>query len=370
MAWITEDRYLTETEQQNNANIVITYYQSLGINNASIAALLGNLQAESTVNPGLTERGGGGGFGLVQWTPVDDLISACSVLGISPYTDGNVQLEVIYKETINTPGVEQWYSTEAFISPYYNSGASSDMIGITGEQFLANSMGWQPDKLAVLFMAAYERPSYDPGTNHYTQRMQNAMNWYDYIGGGGGGGNIETVVQAVLSRAVEYDGHMGKNQYTQDAELRQLVFDEPTGYSDCSSLMWKAFQNFGSTFIGTYTGDQLTHGTRVWYNEDTGSHTVPKEVLDTGIIQRGDLIFYGNQGTTGEHVEMYLGNSSEQGEYTQVGHGSGWGPTIKSTLTYNHPYPVMEIRRYVVEPEPEPPVSKSKKMPLFMYLFL
>ena len=57
------------------------------------------------------------------------------------------------------------------------------MIGITGQQFLDNSMNWTPDKLAVMFMAGYERPSYDPSINHYDLRMQYALNWYSYMGG-------------------------------------------------------------------------------------------------------------------------------------------------------------------------------------------
>lgn len=133
---------------------------------------------------GLNERGGGGGYGLVQWTPKQDLIDACNTLGLSPYTSGDVQIQVIIKEILGQPAsINQWYSSSAFISHYYNSGATQDMVGVTGQQFLNNSMGWTPDKLAVLFMAAYERPSYDPSVNHYTQRMQNALNWFTYMGG-------------------------------------------------------------------------------------------------------------------------------------------------------------------------------------------
>ena len=62
MAWVSEDRYLTQSEQENNANIIINYYRGLGINDKTIAAILGNMQAESTLSPVLTERGGGGGY--------------------------------------------------------------------------------------------------------------------------------------------------------------------------------------------------------------------------------------------------------------------------------------------------------------------
>ena len=57
------------------------------------------------------------------------------------------------------------------------------MIGITGEQFLDNQMNWTADKLAIMFMAGYERPSYDPSINHYDLRMQYALNWYNYMCG-------------------------------------------------------------------------------------------------------------------------------------------------------------------------------------------
>lgn len=183
MAWVSEDRYLTQSEQENNANIIINYYRGLGINDKTIAAILGNMQAESTLSPVLTERGGGGGYGLVQWTPQSNLIDACNVLGLSPYTSGDVQIQVIIEEIVGPSSIRQWYTSQAFIQNYYNSGATIDMIGVSGQDFLDNTMDWPPDKLAVLFMAGYERPSYDPLINHYMNRKQNALNWYEYMGG-------------------------------------------------------------------------------------------------------------------------------------------------------------------------------------------
>ena len=184
MAWISDDRYLSQSEMENNANIIINYYRSRNIDDNTIAALLGNMQAESTLSPGLTERGGGGGYGLVQWTPKQNLIDACNILNLTPYTSGDNQIRVIIEEIRGIPNsINQWYTSSAFISRYYNSGATSDMVGITPQQFLSNSMRWGADKLAVLFMAGYERPSYDPSINHYTTRQQNALNWLQYMGG-------------------------------------------------------------------------------------------------------------------------------------------------------------------------------------------
>lgn len=183
MAWIAKNETLTQEEMENNADIVNNYFSGLGYDINTIAGILANLQNESRINPLQQEIGGGGGFGLIQWTPVDVLINACNVLGISPYTDGDNQLQVIDAQILGKSGLNAWYTTSAFISPYYNSGATPDMIGVTGEQFKTNSMGWTPDKLAIMIMVAYERPSYDPAVNHYDKRMADALNWYEYLTG-------------------------------------------------------------------------------------------------------------------------------------------------------------------------------------------
>ena len=180
--WITSNSYLTQSQMENNAVIIINYYRGLGINDNTIAAILGNMETESTLNPILNEVGGSG-YGLVQWTPKQVLIDHVATLGLSDYTSGDTQIAVIPHEVRNETNVEEWYSSVAFISNYYNSGATFDMVGITGINFLNNTMNWTADKLAILFMAAYERPSYDPNTNHYEDRQSNALKWLQFMGG-------------------------------------------------------------------------------------------------------------------------------------------------------------------------------------------
>lgn len=181
--WISRAGGLTQAEMENNANIVISTYRTMGYNDMTIAGILGNMQNESSVNPERVEAGGGGGYGLVQWTPQSVLINHCNTLGLSPYTSGDVQLQVIDAELQKVSSVNEWYTTHAFIDPYKPSGATDDMVGITGEQFKTNSMNWTPDKLALMFMVGYERPSYDPSTNHIDKRKADALRWYVYMGG-------------------------------------------------------------------------------------------------------------------------------------------------------------------------------------------
>lgn len=181
MAWVSENRLLTQVEMENNANIIISYYRSLNYADETIASILGNMQLESTLSPILSEFGGSG-YGLVQWTPVSKLQNHCTTLGYSPYTSGDVQLKVIDKE-LGTASVNEWYTTSAFINNYISSGATSDMIGVTPSEFKTNSINFSVDKLTILFMVGYERPSYDPNVNHIATRKQYAQSWYQYMGG-------------------------------------------------------------------------------------------------------------------------------------------------------------------------------------------
>ena len=57
------------------------------------------------------------------------------------------------------------------------------MIGISSSQYKSNVMDFDVDKLTILFMVGYERPSYDPNINHISLRIQYARNWYEYMGG-------------------------------------------------------------------------------------------------------------------------------------------------------------------------------------------
>lgn len=181
MPWISSPGAITEEETRNNANICIGLLSAYDDN--AVAALLANWELESGINPG-REEDGGSGYGLIQWTPIGTLITHAQTLGLSPYTNGGVQVQVAIAEVTGNPAsVNEWYSSEGFITNYYNSGATPDMIGVTGEQFLKNEMQWSADKLAVLYMSARERPSYDPETNHYQQRMESALKWLEYMGG-------------------------------------------------------------------------------------------------------------------------------------------------------------------------------------------
>lgn len=174
--WISKNAHLTEDETLNNAYIFYGIFSNLGYSLETISALAGNAEAESGINPEL-EEDGGTGYGIFQWTPKNDLIEACNSLNLSPYTDGTVQCNCLDGELFVLEN--QWYTTNAFITPYIPSGATADMVGVTAQEFKENTLGWSPDKLAILFMVAYERPNRNPAINHTELRQQLALKWYN-----------------------------------------------------------------------------------------------------------------------------------------------------------------------------------------------
>ena len=80
-----ENGYFTLEQMKQNAANINNYFKERGWSATARMALLGNMEKESTMNPGLIEVGGGTtpagpGRGLVQWTPGQNLLTVLDVL--------------------------------------------------------------------------------------------------------------------------------------------------------------------------------------------------------------------------------------------------------------------------------------------------
>ena len=98
MAWIVKvgvetSAYLTQAEMENNATEFYGYFNSKGFTIESICGMLGNLQRESTINPGLKQTSStSSGWGLIQWTPSSDLTDYASAYGVD-WSLGEIQTQ-------------------------------------------------------------------------------------------------------------------------------------------------------------------------------------------------------------------------------------------------------------------------------------
>lgn len=161
MAWIVTNEYLNDTEQQNNATEFYNYLAPLGWTVNALAGMLGNIEVESTINPGLWQgRHEGnldGGFGLVQWTPARNFIEWAG----ETYATGERQCERFIYELQN--GL-QYYATADYPLSFREFSQSTN-----------------PDiaYLVRAFEYNYERA----GDPDIPLRESNGLKWYQYLSG-------------------------------------------------------------------------------------------------------------------------------------------------------------------------------------------
>ena len=158
------NRYLTSAEMHTNAQYILNYLRSRGWSKNAVCGMLGNMQVESTINPGIWEGLNSGatnkGYGLVQWTPSTKWSNWANSRGYAMDSmDG--QLQRIIFEVTATGSDAQWFKTTAY--------------PITFSQFTTSTNSAY--NLACAFVRNYERPA---SLNEAT-RGNNATNWYNTL---------------------------------------------------------------------------------------------------------------------------------------------------------------------------------------------
>ncbi len=157
---------LTTSEMQVNATYIYAYLTNKGWSINSIAAILGNMQAESSINPGRwqSDRVGGEssghGYGLCQWTPYTKYTEWVSG---DPSTMDNNLSRIIY-EVENSL---QWYGTGNYAGMSFSDFSKS-----------TESVSF----LAIGFLLCYERPA-DQSSSVQEYRASLANAWYEYLTG-------------------------------------------------------------------------------------------------------------------------------------------------------------------------------------------
>lgn len=163
LTYVTGNRYLSQAEMETNARYIWNYLGSRGWSMNAVAGMLGNMQTESTINPGiwqsLNEGNTSGGIGLVQWTPATRHINWCNERGLDP-TDMVSNLEHLIYEVHDG---DDYYPT-----PTYRE---------TFAEFMVSTK--DPYYLGMAFLANYERPK----VTNQPKRGTQAEAWYEFLSG-------------------------------------------------------------------------------------------------------------------------------------------------------------------------------------------
>ena len=156
------NNYLTLMQMDANAQYILNYLRARGWTKVAVAAMLGNMQTESTINPGLWEgfraNDMSAGFGLVQWTPASKFINWANSNGLD-YLNIDSQLSRIIYELNNNI---QWISTTDYPMSFYEFSRSYNHI----------------HDLTAAFMYNYERPRSD---SSFSDRYNQALFWYNNL---------------------------------------------------------------------------------------------------------------------------------------------------------------------------------------------
>lgn len=161
---------LTQEQMNVNATYIYSYLSAKGWTINAISALLGNMQAESSINPGRwqSDRVGGDssghGYSLVQWTPYTKYTDWCSSEGLGDPSEMDTALSRIIYEVENSI---QWIG----VGNYYGMSFSEFSKSTETVAFLA-----------VGFLLCYERPL-DQSESVQQYRSSLAESWYEYLTG-------------------------------------------------------------------------------------------------------------------------------------------------------------------------------------------
>lgn len=186
----------------------------------------------------------------------------------------------------------------------------------------------------------YGRDEYEKGVVFYPASGQVWINGYNAngtdIGGGNEGGGSESGSEAQNAICELYRSWLDRFAYSQGAGRLDPI---SSGYGDCSSTVWFAYQQVAGIDVGTWTGAMAGKGTKIasGYSGDN----LPIEDMEPADLV---LIMWNGWNGSFDHVELYMGNNELWGHG-----GPDYGPDQTTTDARNYPRYMYywEVRRYL-----------------------
>lgn len=222
------------------------YFKNKGYSDAATAAIMGNLQVESGLNPAQFQYGGGPGRGLAQWectgTRFTNLVNFARQRGNKDWKDLDSQLEFINKEL------------SGLSSAYWKESAKGMMNvqakGTTFEQF-KNSI--DVPMATRQFEGAYERA----GKPNIEVRIQHAINFYNKYSG--------RTYSYSPTDSVMYSGDISGT--VSNGTIGTTSTTGSTGGLGILSTIYQAFGKIGDIFNGNSASTNITVTGNAGYND-------------------------------------------------------------------------------------------------------
>lgn len=206
-------------------------------------------------------------------------------------------------------------------------------------------IGTEESKLGYIIqrgnlLILYGKDEYAKGVTFYPAGTQKWINGYNAngtdIGGGNEGGGSETGSEAQNAICDMYRSWLDKFAYSQGAGRLDPI---SSGYGDCSSTIWFAYQQVAGIDVGTWTGAMAGKGTKI-ASGYSGDNLPIEDMQPADLV----LIMWNGYNSSFNHVELYMGNNELWGHG-----GPDYGPDQTTTDARNYPRYMYywEVRRYL-----------------------
>ena len=157
-------------------------------------------------------------------------------------------------------------------------------------------------------------------------------------GGQTGGGSSSGSGGEDAARVVEWlRSRIGRYAYSQGAGR---LDPESSGYGDCSSVCWRAYQDVLGVDVGTWTGQMAGKGMRVCGSSDTSVSDAIARARAADLL----LLDWGAYTQAWDHVEMFTADGRDE---TLSHGGPGNGPNLFAASGEMSMAGRWEIRRYI-----------------------
>ncbi len=137
---------------EKNAKTIFDFFVGEGYTSEQAAGFIGNFYAESELDPGKKQEGGGNGYGLAQWDDRRDELEAYAQQKSKPVDDIMLQLDFAKFELDGTEGA-----------------AKSAIKAVTGSGIPT------VENVTEVIMLKYERP----GVQRLSERIEKALEYYE-----------------------------------------------------------------------------------------------------------------------------------------------------------------------------------------------
>ena len=354
----------------DNAEKCWNFFRSHGFSEIAAAGILGNLQAESSMDPTRLQNGKGPAAGICQWETYKSYSTRWGKMAKyaeskgKDWTDLESQLEYLVTEL-----EEQFKSYTGKTHTYYNGTVTWWPVKLTLDEYKKETNLSDATQI-------FERVVLRPSIPHREKRLQYAQEFYNRFTGkyteidtgtvsnassSSSGGTIIDKIYSVFGDVAQAWGINTSTSYSNETsdsnssnitggvgnETQQKLVNKMTsvkdsltysmtgarnpdkGSADCSSTVNWAYKNVTGIDVGNSTPAMYNNSNTTTVDSGDGSSSAKP---DESKLQPGDLLLFWRQWAKDQgrnpavgHVEMYMGDGK------QIGHGGpGKGPTIKN----------------------------------------